>query len=373
MRNSMFFVHNSSGDLDNRLQNLIIREGMKGYGIYSYLVNYLQKQPLMNAPLAVLDLISVEIHLRKQTLARIIEDFGLFVVDNGRFWATLLIRRYGKKNADFASNIPPVSNVNKLETESGSSVNKPEAGTQPNVKGDFNALCSSDLEVPSRGRAFSSSSSNQEERKEKEKKEPTDEPQTALQKRIAEHFDRENRAFSEQGNSAQEPVHFVNDRPLRPVKSFDDLVKEMLQNSTYLEMVAMHSGLGTDFFTYQDLIVKLFKEHACLFGKLEELISVGDVQAYFTNFLIPGSKNSRAVIKAIQAKRAGVVGVMPDGRLIGANGPLGAPAADNVDPYRFEYVVDGKRMYCGREVPVGAPPRPSNYAIWDEVKEQWTL
>lgn len=165
----------------------------------------------------------------------------------------------------------------------------------------------------------------------------------------------------------------MNDWPLRPVKSFDDLVKEMLRNSIYLEVVAMHSGLRTDFFTHLPLIVKLFKEHACLLGKFEKLISVGDVQAYFSNFLIPGSKNSRVVIQAIQAKRTGVTGVMPDGRLMRANGPLGAPAPDNVDPYRFEYVVDGQRMYCGRAVPVGAPPRPSNYSIWDEVKEQWTL
>lgn len=197
----MCFVHNFSGDQDNRLRNLIVRGGMKGYGIYSYLVNYLQKQPPMNVLLAVLDLIFVEIHLRKQTLARVILDFDLFVVDNGCFGATLLIRQYGKKSAYFSADV-----LNLL------SVNKPEAGTQPNVKGAFKSLYSSLLEVFSRARAFSSSSSNQEERKEKEKKEPRGEPQTALEKRIAEHFDAENRVFSEQGDSAEEPVHFVSDQ-----------------------------------------------------------------------------------------------------------------------------------------------------------------
>jgi|GEM_PF-4886571 len=301
------------------------------------------------------------------------------------------------------------------------------------------------------------------------------------------------------GSKVATQLHVVPDDPVRTVYSFDELVEKMLQSSCYMEVVAMHSRLGEKFTQHLNLIVKLFKNHVYLRGKLEKMTSLGEVQSYFSNFLIPGSSNSKAVIKAIfdaerentfkhsaarqmdsTAPPAGNVadrasfaarqihsaarqmgnqsvgnqtldsrqmgnqsvgnqmldsqlidnqsmdGQRMDGQPMGGH-PMGDRLPNNqsvdnlssgnqffdgqtvenrsvgnqavtdrsfsgqsieeleaeifgsydVPPhmegnlYQFEYVEDGKRMYCGREIPPEAPPRPSRYAVWNLVTKKW--
>ena len=220
------------------------------------------------------------------------------------------------------------------------------------------------------------------------------------------------------GSKVETQLHVVPDDPVRTVYSFDELVEKMLQSSCYMEVVAMHSRLGGKFTQHLNLIVQLFKNHVYLRGKLENMTSLGEVQSYFSNFLIPGSSNSKAVIRAIfDAEREGILKsssaqqtgakacsienaadkatfaarqMNPTARLVGGK-PLETvaqsqvPSAQQTDTfglcgtspnpednlYQFEYVEDGKRMYCGREIPPEAPPRPSRNSVWNSATGKW--
>ena len=221
------------------------------------------------------------------------------------------------------------------------------------------------------------------------------------------------------GSELAKQLHGVPDSLARTVYSFDELVEKILQSPCYMEVLATHSRLGERFLQHLSLIVELFKNHVYLRGKLENMTSLCEVQSYFSSFLIPGSSNSKAVLRVIydverenafkisSPQRTGST-AYPTGnasdratfvarQMRTADRPMGNQAvvgqsfgdqpSENLkasifgsydtsphmegDLYQFECFEDAKRMCCGREIPPEVPPRPSRYSVWNSVTGKW--
>ena len=145
------------------------------------------------------------------------------------------------------------------------------------------------------------------------------------------------------------------------------------------------------------------------------MISLCEVQLYFSNFLMLVNSNSNAVLRAIFdverensfkisfPQRTGST-AYPTGnasdittfvarqmrtadRSMGnqavVDQSFGDQPSENLeasifgsydtsphmegDLFQLEYFEDGKRMYCGRDIPPEAPPRQSRYSVWNSV------
>jgi hypothetical protein len=132
----------------------------------------------------------------------------------------------------------------------------------------------------------------------------------------------------------------------RKSSSWESWLNEALGERSWLELQAMHSGLGGAFLPYLELISKTFREHVLMQGTEVTICSLRDVKSYFSNYVRQGSITNKRLRELIEKAAA-------------------------TDVYRFEQLVDGQRTYCGLPIPEGAPPRPAVTSVWDERKLCW--
>ena len=132
----------------------------------------------------------------------------------------------------------------------------------------------------------------------------------------------------------------------RKSSSWEGWLNEALGERSWLELQAMHSGLGGAFLPYLEVISKTFREHVLRQGTEVTICSLRDVKSYFSNYIRQGSITNKHLREVIEKA-----------------------ATTNV--YRFEQLVDGQRTYCGLPIPEGAPPRPAMTSVWDERKHCW--
>ncbi|WP_163213532.1 Lin1244/Lin1753 domain-containing protein [Bacteroides sp. 519] len=131
-----------------------------------------------------------------------------------------------------------------------------------------------------------------------------------------------------------------------------EYLQEALNDRIWVELQAKHSGLGMRFIKHKDDIVSMFMDHVLTHGKEYGLHSVGEVKYYFANFVRQATATNKRIVDELdrieQEKKAN-------------------------SRYRFEDVdpTTGTRTYFGKYIPVEAPPRPNNNAIWIEELQQW--
>lgn len=137
------------------------------------------------------------------------------------------------------------------------------------------------------------------------------------------------------------------------VDHWEQYIDEAFGDQSWLEVVAMHSGMGVQFMERLPAIVRFFKQHVRTYGKEQTLCSVADAKSYFGNFVRQHSPTQKALLAELtkQAVRH---------------------AAGN--PYRYEEhdPLTGQRMYCGLVIPADAPPRPHENAVWSETLREWS-
>lgn len=133
--------------------------------------------------------------------------------------------------------------------------------------------------------------------------------------------------------------------------SWEALVDEMATDRSWMELVGMRSGFGELYLEHQGQLVEMFKEHIKLYDKGRGLVRVSDVKQYFANYLSAGSRTCQGAREQLLEQIAQ------------------EQRARQVSPY--ETLVDGRRTHLGRPIPDNAPPRPDQYAIWDEATQTW--
>ena len=142
-----------------------------------------------------------------------------------------------------------------------------------------------------------------------------------------------------------------DDDGLNPVSftpAWERYVDELRNEQSWIELMAMRSGLGKAFVQRFDKVLQLFKEHVQSVAHESHIVSPSEAKRYFCFFNTPGSATFRKLVEELQKP---------------------------IDKGKYKYEdrdpTTGQRSYCGVVIPSDAPPRPNEQAVWCEGK--WTF
>lgn len=136
------------------------------------------------------------------------------------------------------------------------------------------------------------------------------------------------------------------------INDWETYLDEAIQDEAWMELLAMNSGMSKMFVRNRDAAVDIFRQHVNLQGKNTQITSVGDIKAYFANFLRPGTPTNKHLAAQLTQREE---------------------ALWKHSPYRFETIdpETGERTYYGNPIPADAPPRPNDNAVWTPECAQW--
>lgn len=325
MKNDQYFKHDAGASCNQKIMRLIDELGMKGYGAYWVLQETLRMQKNYRAPMDTLNRIARRARVMPAFLLRIINNYDLFVVEEECFYSPGMLRRmraYDTKTTPTLHQDTPLEGANSLEISEN---------TLPNARKE-------------------EKKERREEKKEKKKEEEEEILRQAQNdSRGSLNGDTESQNDNESRLTPQQVRRFVNG-----VDHWQEYIDEAFSDRSWLEVIAMHSGMGAKFMPRLPEIRDFFKRHVRTYGKEQTICSVADAKSYFGNFVRRGMPTQKALLAELAHRSARQV---------------------QNDPYRYEErdPQTGQRTYCGGlPIPEDAPPRPSENAVWSEELHEWS-
>ena len=136
--------------------------------------------------------------------------------------------------------------------------------------------------------------------------------------------------------------------PVSITPAWERYVDELRHEQSWIEIMAMRSGLGKAFVQRFDKVLQLFKEHVQAVAHESHIVSPSEAKRYFCFFNTPGSATFQKLVDKLQK-------------------PVdkGKYKHEDRDP------TTGKRSYCGVPIPDDAPPRPNSQAVWNDEERKW--
>ena len=298
MKKDQYIPHEVSMRNTTEVMNLIESEGMAGYGIYWALMEYLRVQDGYVGDLQALAPLKRQLKIRQSKLDRVLHGFGLFVCHGNTFYSPKL-NEVMKPFEDRRARIEAYKR--KKEKENSLEINEVNAEKRDIVS----------FEVKGKGEG---------------KGEGKEETTSSL-----------NKKDGDAGKSLATPV-----------LSWERHVNELRNEQSWIEIMAMRSGLGKVFVQRFDEVLQAFKEHVQSIAHESHIDSPSEAKKYFCFFNTPGSATFKRIAAMLQK---------PIDR--------GKYKHEDRDP------ATGKRSYCGIPIPADAPPRPNAQAAWCEEKRKW--
>ena len=126
MKNYDFIPHAANTRSCSQVINLIEAEGAAGYGFYWALLEYLRTQPRYTGDIRAIKNIARQMKVRIDKALRILNDYGLFIVENIEFHSPFLDEKMSpmkrKCDKNVSENVETLSEVpcNSLEINGGS-------------------------------------------------------------------------------------------------------------------------------------------------------------------------------------------------------------------------------------------------------------
>lgn len=301
MKKSAYLKHDATASGNPKLMVLLSKEGAKGYGLYWLLLEWLRQQDGFTAPMDCLGMLAYKVGTSRSVLERIVLQYGLFVVRQGQFHSPGMVHRLATL---------------LLAQATGSNGGTPQAPPANSP----NCLIASDDSDPNA--------------------------------RKGEKIDRR-----EEKRGGEDSPHILTPCEVRKfvsgVDHWERYIDEAFGDRSWLEVVAMHSGMKQGFLDNLPDIIGFFKQHVRTYGKEPTLCSVADAKSYFGNFIRQASPTQKALQAALHRQSA---------------------LKAEEDPYRYEDrdLATGQRTYCGGQpIPANAAPRPDAFAVWDGARSQW--
>ena len=293
MKRDQYIPHEVSMRNTSEVMNLIEKEGMEGYGIYWALMEYLRTQDDYIGDIEVLKSLARQLRVRLPKLKRIMENYGLFSCTETTFLSPKLVevmKPFEDRRARIEAYKRQKQKENSLETSK--------------VSSEKNDIVS--FEVKGKGEGKGKVTTSKEEKK-------------------------------------------VDDAVVAPVPpvilAWERYVDELRHEQSWIEIMAMRSGLGVVFVNRFPEVLRHFKRHIQAVGNEKDIQSSSDAKRYFNNFNTPGSTTFQKLVDELQKP---------------------------VDKGKYKYEdrdpVTGQRSYCGVPIPADAPPRPNNQAVWCDGK-----
>jgi len=294
MKRDQYIPHEVSMRSTSEVMNLIEKEGMSGYGIYWALMEYLRTQDNYIGDIEVLKSLARQLRIRLPKLKRIMENYGLFSCTETTFLSPKLIevmKPFEDRRARIEAYKRRKEKENSLEISGVSS-----------EKSDIVSF-----EVKGKG-----------EGKGKEERKTTS-------------------SLKENDDDGLNPVSFT--------PAWERYVDELRNEQSWIELMAMRSGLGKAFVQRFDKVLRLFKEHVQSVAHESHIVSPSEAKRYFCFFNTPGSATFQKLVEELHK-------------------PI------DKGKFRFEDrdPTTGQRSYCGVVIPSDAPPRPNEQAVWCEGK-----
>ena len=294
MKKDQYIPHEVSIRNTTEVMNLIESEGMAGYGIYWALMEYLRVQDGYVGDLQALAPLKRQLKIRQSKLDRVLHGFGLFVCHGNTFYSPKL-NEVMKPFEDRRARIEAYKR--KKEKENSLEISK--------VSSEKNDIVSFEVKGKGEGKEETTSSLNKKD--------------------------------GDAGKSLATPV-----------LSWERHVNELRNEQSWIEIMAMRSGLGKVFVQRFDEVLQAFKEHVQSIAHESHIDSPSEAKKYFCFFNTPGSATFKRIAAMLQK---------PIDR--------GKYKHEDRDP------ATGKRSYCGIPIPADAPPRPNAQAAWCEEKRKW--
>ena len=294
MKKDQYIPHEVSMRHTSEVMNLIEKEGMEGYGIYWAIMEYLRVQDGYTGDIQSLKSLARQLRVRLPKLKRIMENYGLFSCTETTFLSPKLVEVM-KPFEDRRARIEAYKRQKQKE-------NSLEISDVNSEKGDIVSF-----EVKGKG-----------EGKGKEERKTTS-------------------SLKEKDDDGLVPVSIT--------PAWERYVDELRHEQSWIEIMAMRSGLGKAFVQRFDEVLQLFKEHVQAVAHESHIVSPSEAKRYFCFFNTPGSATFQKLVDELQK-------------------PVdkGKYKHEDYDP------ATGQRSYCGIPIPADAPPRPNAQAVWNEGK-----
>ena len=291
MKKDQYIPHEISMRSTSEVMNLIENEGMEGYGIYWAIMEYLRVQDGYTGDIQSLKSLARQLRVRLPKLKRIMENYGLFSFTETTFLSPKLVevmKPFEDRRARIEAYKRDKQKQNSLEISEVSS-----------EKSDIVSF-----EVKGKG-----------EGKGKEERKTTS-------------------SLKEKDDDGLVPVSIT--------PAWERYVDELRHEQSWIEIMAMRSGLGKAFVQRFDEVLQLFKEHVQAVAHESHIVSPSEAKRYFCFFNTPGSATFQKLVDKLQK-------------------PVdkGKYKHEDRDP------TTGKRSYCGVPIPDFAPPRPNSQAVWN--------
>ena len=302
MKRDQYIPHEVSMRNTNEVMNLIEKEGMAGYGIYWALMEYLRVQDDYVGDIRSLSTLKRELRIRQARLDKVLHGYGLFVCNGNTFYSPKLnevMKPFEQRRARIEAY--------KLQKQKENSLKI--SGEAPG-KSDIVSF-----EGKGKGKG---KGEGKGEGKGKEERKTTS-------------------SLKEKDDDGLNPVSFT--------PAWERYVDELRNEQSWIELMAMRSGLGKAFVQRFDKVLQLFKEHVQSVAHESHIVSPSEAKRYFCFFNTPGSATFRKLVEELQK-------------------PVdkGKYKHEDVDP------ATGQRSYCGVPIPSDALPRPNEQAVWCEGK-----
>ena len=293
MKRDQYIPHEVSMRNTSEVMNLIEKEGMEGYGIYWALMEYLRTQDDYIGDMEVLKSLARQLRVRLPKLKRIMENYGLFSCTETTFLSPKLVevmKPFEDRRARIEAYKRQKQKENSLEIS--------------NVSSEKSDIVS--FEVKGKGEGKGKVTTSKEEKK-------------------------------------VDDAVVVSTPPV--ILAWERYVDELRHEQSWIEIMAMRSGLGVVFVNRFPEVLKHFKRHVQAVGNEKDIQSSSDAKRYFNNFNTPGSTTFQKLVDELQKP---------------------------VDKGKYKYEdrdpATGQRSYCGVLIPADAPPRPNHQAVWCEDK-----
>ena len=412
MKNDQYFPHDVTAQNNFKIMRLKSDIGYEGYGLYWALLENLRLQKNYSMPISFLPQLAVQLLTSVELLRDVVQKYELFVIDDeGFFFSAGLIKRMRpleeKRKARDAkreytetaapSPRPSRGRQRRRNTPSTSVVQQetteplpmeelfPTAPLEPDLTPDLaldatqngtekeTEMHHSEVVQKSANELFESAQNNAQNSVQNNMQNSTKTTQNTLlqnldNERVAtcsleeeSKVEKDKEKYGCCGTTtarmdacttttsidARRRVRSDRSQTL-PKSLWEIYISEAMGERSWLELQAMHSGMGLRFMECVPIIEETFKRHVRTYGTESRIHSLCDAKSYFSNFIKRGSSTHRIVEEALKKRTA------------------------TINLYRYETLLNGRRTYCGVDIPAEAPPRPNGTAVWDGALRVWS-
>ena len=259
MKNDQYIPHEVSMRSNSQVINLIEAEGAAGYGFYWALLEYLRAQNHYTGDIRAIKNIARQMKIRIDKAIRVLNDYGLFVVENTLFSSQFLNER--------------MVSFDRQRARCEAYKRKKDAELVSENVGNVSETPCNPLEIKD---AFDTINNKQPQ--------PLKQPQPTTT-----------------SSSSKEDV--ADDDVIK--QPWESHVDSLRHEEQWKEVMAMRSGMGKDFIRRFDEVLQHFKQHVRAVANESHILSPSEAKKYFCFYLTPGStpyQNLMLHLKQAEAK-----------------------------------------------------------------------